>query len=48
MGRKVPESENPEDRELILQKYRIIYRFIEEKDEVLIKMIIHGSRLLKI
>lgn len=31
MGRKVPKSENPEDRELFLQKYRIIYRFNEEK-----------------
>ena len=48
MGRKVPESKNPEDRELILQKYRIIYRFNEEEEKILIKIIIHGSRLLKI
>ena len=48
MGRKVPESKNPEDRELILQKYRIIYRFIEKEEKILIKIIIHGSRLLKI
>ena len=48
VGRKVPESENPEDRELFLQKYRIIYCFNEKKNIVLIKMIIHGSRLLKI
>ena len=48
MGRRVPESKNPEDRELFLQKYRIIYRFIEEEDKIEIKMIIHGSRLLKI
>ncbi len=48
MGRKIPESKNLEYRELILQKYRIIYKFIEEKEKILIMMIIHGSRLLKI
>lgn len=48
IGRRVPESKNPEDRELILQKYRIIYRFTEQKEKIVIKMIIHGSRLLKI
>ena len=48
MGRRVPESKNPEDRELFLLKYRIIYRFVEEEEKILIMMIIHGSRLLKI
>ena len=48
MGRRVPESKNPKDRELFLLKYRIIYRFIEEEEMILIMMIIHGSRLLKI
>lgn len=48
IGRRVPESKNPEDRGLILQKYRIIYRFTEQKEKIVIKMIIHGSRLLKI
>ncbi len=48
MGRKIPESKNLEYRELILQKYRKIYKFIEEKEKILIMMIIHGSRLLKI
>ncbi len=48
IGRRVPESKNPEDRELILQKYRLVYRFIEQKEKIVIKMIIHGSRLLKI
>ena len=48
IGRRVPESKNPEDRELILLKYRIIYRFIEEEEKIIIMMIIHGSRLLKI
>lgn len=30
MGRRVPESWNPQDRELIIQKYRLIYRFLEK------------------
>ena len=48
IGRKVPESKNPNDRELIIQKYRLIYRFLEEENKILIMMIIHGSRLLKL
>jgi len=46
MGRKVPESDDPNDRELIFQNYRIIYIFSNEK--VIIEMIIHGSRLLNL
>lgn len=48
IGGRVQESKNPEDRELFLLKYRIISRFIEEEEKILIIMIIHGSRLLKI
>jgi len=48
MGRRVPESKNLRDRELFIQKYRLIYRFLEEDDKILIMMIIHGSRLLKL
>jgi len=48
IGRLVPESKNPRDRELIIQNYRIIYRYIEKQEKILIMMIIHGSRLLKI
>jgi addiction module RelE/StbE family toxin len=44
IGRRVPESKNPKDRELIILKYRIIYRFIEEEEKIIIMMIIHGSR----
>ncbi len=47
IGRQVPESKNPADRELIIQKYRLIYRFLEEENKIIIMMIIHGSRLLK-
>lgn len=48
MGKTIPESKNPEDRELIVLKYRIIYRYNEKEEKILIMMIIHGSRLLKI
>ena len=45
MGRKVPESDDQNDRELIFQRYRIIYNISHEK--ITIEMIIHGSRQLK-
>ncbi len=44
MGRKVPESNDPNDPELIFQSYRIIYYISHET--ITIEMIIHGSRLL--
>ncbi len=46
IGRQVPESKIPTDRELIIQKYRLIYRFLEEENKIIIMMLIHGSRLL--
>ncbi len=45
MGRRLPESDDPNDRELIFQRYRIIY-YVSQK-LITIEMIIHGSRLLK-
>ena len=44
MGRKVPELNNPMIRELILQNYRIIYKYNE--DNIIIITISHGSRKL--
>jgi len=41
----MPESIDPNDRELIFQSYRIIYNISHET--ITIEMIIHGSRLLK-
>ena len=40
MGRKVPESDDSNDRELIFQSYRIIYYISYET--ITIEMIIHG------
>ena len=42
MGRKVPETDNPDIRELLFQKYRIIYR--NHQNTVQILAIVHGSR----
>ena len=43
-GRRVPEFDDDNIRELIAYSYRIIYRI--QDDEVLISAIIHGKRLL--
>ena len=48
LGRRVPESDDPRDRELIIQKYRLIYRYFEEENKIIIMMIIHGSRFLRL
>lgn len=44
-GRKVPEFDDENIRELIAYSYRIIYRIQEE--EVLVSAIIHGKRSLQ-
>ena len=43
-GRKVPEFDEENIRELIAYSYRIIYAV--EKDEVIIAAVIHGRRML--
>lgn len=42
MGRRVPEAESDDVRELIVGSYRLIYRL--ETDRVLVVAVIHGSR----
>ena len=42
LGRKVPEADNPNIRELIFQNYRIMYRIVD--DAIQIIAIIRGSR----
>ena len=44
-GRIVPEFQNHELRELILGKYRIVYR-IFSPDKIIILRIIHSAKLL--
>ena len=45
MGRTVPELANPEIRELIFKKYRIVYRLTESNIDIL--SIFEGHRLLR-
>ncbi len=44
-GRKVPEFDDEDIRELIVYSYRIIYRL--QQDEALIVAVIHGKRILQ-
>ena len=46
MGRTVPECANPDIRELIFKKYRIVYRLNEHDIEIL--TVFEGHRLLRI
>jgi addiction module RelE/StbE family toxin len=43
-GRKVPEFDDENIRELLVYSYRIIYRL--EGEEVVIAAVIHGKRIL--
>jgi toxin ParE1/3/4 len=42
LGRHVPESEDKNIREIMLQNYRIVYR--AESERILILAVIHGAR----
>ena len=44
-GRKVPEFDNEDIRELLIYSYRIIYRL--QESEVVIAAVIHGKRILQ-
>ena len=46
LGRTVPEIANPNVRELIFKKYRIVYRLYEERIEIL--TVFEGHMLLRI
>ena len=46
-GKPVPEIKDPSIRELLLNKYRIIYQVVDEQNLNIIR-IVHGSRLLDI
>ena len=46
IGRRVPESDDPNVRELLYKNYRIIYQIREGYLEII--TVIHGSRLLRL
>jgi len=43
-GRKVPEFDDQNVREVLVYSYRVIYRI--EQDKVIVAAVIHGKRLL--
>ena len=47
IGRRVPEFPHLTYREIIVGNYRVIYRFEEQLQHVLILSIVHGRQLLK-
>ena len=46
IGRRVPELDNPNIREILFKNYRIVYQILKEKIQII--TVIHGSRLLKL
>jgi len=44
-GRKVPEFDDEDLRELLAYSYRIIYRL--QQEEIIIAAVIHGKRILQ-
>ncbi len=46
-GRHLPEFPYLPHREVIVDSYRVIYRYDSNNDEVKIVSVVHGSRLLK-
>jgi toxin ParE1/3/4 len=44
-GRKVPEFDDENIRELLAYSYRVIYRL--EAEEVVIAAVVHGKRMLQ-
>jgi len=44
-GRKVPEFDHEDIREVLAYSYRVIYRV--QRDEVIIATVVHGRRILQ-
>lgn len=43
-GRRIPEAEHNNIREIIYQGYRVIYQINEAQQEIIIVAVVHGSR----
>jgi plasmid stabilization system protein ParE len=46
-GRIVPELERYKFREVIYQNYRIVYRIIENTEDIEVLAVVHGAREIK-
>jgi len=47
MGRRVPEFPHLRYREIVVGAYRVLYRFEEKQNRIVVASIVHGRRLLK-
>lgn len=47
IGRVVPEFPNLSYREMLVGSYRLIYRFSEERKQVVIMAVVHGRQILR-
>ena len=47
IGRYIPEFKNKHYRELIYKNYRIVYTISENKKEIYIHFVVHGTRNFK-
>ncbi len=47
MGHNVPEFPHLPYREILVGNYRVIYRFEEDQDLIIVMSVVHGRRLLK-
>ena len=45
-GRVVPEFPDGPYREVLMGSYRIVYRYMQERNRVLVLAVVHGSRFL--
>ncbi len=45
-GRHIPEFPHLPNREIIVNNYRVIYRYVADKNTVFIVTVVHGRRLL--
>ncbi|MEK6725554.1 MAG: type II toxin-antitoxin system RelE/ParE family toxin [Deltaproteobacteria bacterium] len=46
-GRSIPEFPSLPHREIIVDSYRVIYRYLSTRDEIKIVTVVHGRRLMK-
>lgn len=46
-GRHLPEFQHLPHREIIVDSYRVIYRYESGNNEVVVITVVHGKRLLK-
>ncbi len=47
MGHNVPEFPHLSYREILVGNYRVLYRFKEDQEQIIVMSVVHGRRLLK-